>query len=786
MFNRRFVLLGASALLAGCAARAASVAPAPSGGPLASASPSAAWNGNPLSGYASGTAPVTPTEMTGATSNRPMPTAHWFTVPLQSFCDDFVVHVVAKAPNGIASVEFFHENPTSTVVNTTQRSTVVNGTVATTLQYETFAIKLPASAWCNDAIKGGGSNQGASLYAKITAKPVGGITLFPRIIGPLRICPRFPINGLPHDKVILITPDGKDDSGATVVAPSNGQVVNTLAQAENLIGNGGAYASAFNPLVKFMKSGTYDVVNQRDWGSLPQTTYSWWTLTHAPGVVATLHRSTAPSYDRRMTNDTTNGDVTRWNWVTARGLVELRGSGLILDHTNFAGIQTDTSPDRWDNHCKHTLGSGVAPVADAVSAQAGLGVTSKMYNFYWNGGPHPSSFGTANNADMAAGTICTGSSYEYIGANGGSALNNMMLESTFYQTPGTTMGANQRFLVGTYSRGQVTGLLNPGTPNVFIMQCDLAGATYDFSANTNSTRATDDPVLILHDSVNGTTTLKCGFGPSDARHTVAQMVAAINALPHWTASVGPGATVYGWASRWCAPETAASGVDAHTNPVVHVAKQPTHTEYFHIIGFYTVAGAPRIDNILLMNNVLRNPVHWGSATFQTEGTGSSAINRMDNSWLVNNYLEDDHNGDMSAMTGGSFTTVANNTHDVYEAFDPNLQGENATIWSGNISKSCVNALSSTTTTMKGNLTQVGADISNIDASNHAMTSAEKAALFVNQGIGDIRAGGLSIISGHLSISPEPYDLLGNLRDPTGDYPGALSKNSQASAPVWPF
>jgi hypothetical protein len=794
MLNRRFVLLGATALLGGCAARAGGngngsggtttspppvTGSSPTSGPLQTASPGTSWTGDPLSGYTSGAAPVTPTTMVGATTNRPMPMAHWFTVPLQSFCDDFTVHVFAGAPNGIASVEFFHENPTTTIVTAPQHNTVVNGTLPTAIQYNTFAITLPASAWCNDATKGGGTKQGATLYAKITAKPVAGVTISPRIIGPLRICPRFPINGLPNDKVILVTPDGKDNAGATVTAPSNGVVVSTLAAAELLIGNGGTYASAFNPLVKFMKTATYDVVNQRAASTFAKVPTCYWTLTHAPGVVATLSRLTQPSYSWDAA-----GNVNHWHWLMMRGLVEFRGSGLIIDHKNIAQIKNDSGGSNqvggaafWDNHCKHTL-IGVAAVTDPTS-----GLSSPMYNTYWGGGPHPAfgGFAANNNVEFTPGSVNTGATCEWVGGGGGQS--NIVLEAKCRETRGN-MGVSNEFIVGTYSRGQVTAFFNPGTPGLFTIQ-GPTGSTVDFTGDNGTVWPNSTTTLTLHDGA-GSQAIVLGIGPGDANHSVAQLVATIKARSGWTASEGTASSVYGWAARWGQPENGVTGL-AVSSPHTFNASQPVHTEWYHNLGLYTVAGSGRLDNILIMNNVQRRPVRWGSATYQAEGdnVGNPNTFRMDNSYVANNYLEDNLDGDGQVMSGGSFSVVANNTHDIAEYYNNPVQGTDGTVWVGNISASMSGAAGATTTILKGNLAQAAAGMHAIDASNTDMSSGNIAGLYVNQALGDVRPGGSSIIAAHLFVSPEPYDLLGNLRDPTGDYPGAVSKN-QTIAPVWPF
>ncbi len=744
---------------------------------IATVTPGAGWNGFTNTGYAGNVPPVTPTDPSTWTTLHPMPNAHFFTVPAQAFSGDFIVDVIAKAPNGIASVEFYAESGSTTVVTSVNHGTIINGKTATAGSYDKFSIKLPASTWCVSTLgETTGATSGAAIYAKVTANAVGGVTMEPRIIGPLRIVPRLATLGQAHDKIVWISSNGKDNNGVTLVPPANCTVVNTIAQAELLISTG-AYSTAYNPLVMFKKDGTYAPVSQRGWGSQAIFPNAYWTLTHDVGVSVTIGVASAPSYDHGANGAT---DYNHWYWLMMRGLVEFRDTsgnytGLIFDHTNFAGFGTDTSPGYWDNHVRHTL-LGVSPVSDP----SGSGLSSPSYNLYWCNGPNPG-FSTSppNLYAYDPGFVGIGTAYEYVCANAGGGNNtNLNLENT-YLFPRSGVGVNQQIVVGSYMKNSVTSMFDPGTAGLFTIQ-GPAGSTVDF---TGSISLGQTATLTLHDG-SGSLAIACGNGPSSSNFTVAQLCTTVQARTGWTCTAGSAATVSGWSARWGLPENGATGIPT-TSSVIFDARQPVHTEWYHIVGYYQVGSIRRVDNFISMNNVTNRPSRWGSALYQAENTGTANVDRFDNAYIVNNIgVTTTPAADAVALILGSCNQYANNYANDQQDWPTGLGGENATQVTGSILVTLQGSTGSTTTVLKNNLTNL-TGVHALDPSNVDMTGGQITALFVSESTLDLRSGGLSIIPSHQVISPEPYDIFGVLRDPTGDYPGPLSKNSQGSAHVWP-
>src|SRR5450432_3238781 len=108
MISRRNLLTGLSLLplaggIAGCAARASSLAAAPPQAPAAPipvVGPGVRWNGTPLSG---GTPPSDPVRTTAK------PAAHWLQPPGQRLWRDMTIGVDADALGGVAYVDFWVE-----------------------------------------------------------------------------------------------------------------------------------------------------------------------------------------------------------------------------------------------------------------------------------------------------------------------------------------------------------------------------------------------------------------------------------------------------------------------------------------------------------------------------------------------------------------------------------------------------------------------------------------------------------------------------------------------------
>jgi hypothetical protein len=292
--------LGRGAAVRGNAGVPIAVAPAPSPSPSPSPTPtpsSSIPDVGPGVGWTGAADSVGPTF-----SDPPRTTAKPGFNPLMDGgfrcfdSNDLIIGVQGYAGGGLGSVQCEIEGNVYTVPFNSYTFTDVNGVSRTVWGY--FA-RLKYSAWSAD----GDAN------VRWKATPTDG-TQQARVIGPYRYTRRATLN----------------DFSVTVAASAtaNGTTVfNTLAAARNYLRT----QSANNPLITITETGTYY------WGSATSEYTGgkgYLTITHAPGVIATLRVTSTPALPfvigTANTPDTSGLFYLDWNGV------ELKGAGIKVDH----------------------------------------------------------------------------------------------------------------------------------------------------------------------------------------------------------------------------------------------------------------------------------------------------------------------------------------------------------------------------------------------------------------------------------------------------------------------
>jgi hypothetical protein len=508
----RFTMLGAVALLIfACAVRPVdggsgggsppAAPPEPGGSAEApvwpTLAPGAAYTGVPCSGYG-GTCvnndkPIQTCsgyggscQSGGAPSARlqAQPALHWIVPSDQRLVSDKLICVDADAKGGIANVKFYGEGGTAVVTQPGFiRDTDVNGRQRTRWGY---CVRLDAAAWKAKTTTGS-----ARLYAEATANDT---RMAKRLIG-----------------TALIDVDGQGRSYDTEQYAGNYPMVVYPRTVENdwsktVCGAGCDYATiksaidaavaadAEAPKITLNATGFYEVESR---GASHSGGKGFLTITHAPGVTATLGR--AAPYSGSPTNV---GNV--WTWRVGWEGVEFRGSGIVIDARNFTSMTFD----------------GKSPWFNGIRFTNSIGSVSSAY---WNGNPAPE-FSTSRSA------YWDDSYLEYVS---GPLINaRYVINTQFKETAGMVIYGTH-YTYNNYFRYYSNQALRGYTP---VLRIAYGGAGSGSVAST----ATNEAAGTLSLKVNGSTvaSLPLGKFSSDTNPTISALAAAINSYGNgWTATV---------------------------------------------------------------------------------------------------------------------------------------------------------------------------------------------------------------------------------------------------------
>ena len=302
------------------------VAPGP--GPL--------WNGVSGSGYG-GTPPVDAPRVTAK------PILRFITPIHQRISTKLTIGVDGGALGDVAHVEFWAENPSSTVNanRIVYRDTDANG--ATRFRQGWFADIVAATFLAQ--VPGGGD---IDVYCRAT--PNDG-TMQPRTLGPWT----FHIAATQNDTSVTL---GQVGSGSDYL------FLQVALDALN--------GSAQNPLISVISNGNYEL--QSSAATAYKTGKGYANIVAAPGINATFRVSSFPG-----------SATSNYNIDPRYDRLHFVGSGITIDQTNFVFLSCSTQTNvvggnHWLDGCNYV-----------VQGVDGLGLTSPYCN-YWNGGERPFGF----------------------------------------------------------------------------------------------------------------------------------------------------------------------------------------------------------------------------------------------------------------------------------------------------------------------------------------------------------------------------------------------------------
>lgn len=730
---------------------------------IQTASPGASWNGNKLSGTG-GSAPITPRTITRAASANARPIAKFWTIGHQAFGSDFPIDVFARCPGGVASVKYYVEGHTYTVIaSALNLITKANG--ATKIR-DSYRVMIDHAACMAQASTGTGLN----VYAEVT--PVDP-TMDKQLIGPLTLYPR------------------SSDYDVTVSVPGTGANTglnqNTILGAMNYLN--GLGAASTRPRILLTSSATYDLTD-----AVPNYfAVGWCTIQVDVGITATVGVPTAPNFD---TNADTRAWVPGWSKIEFKG--NAGGAALSVDFKNFnvfdikfRGIQKGDGtyePALWFN--------GVRMTNTCASVNGG-----PQNNSYWNLGPPPAwvvsdeNFGTF----PAIGTDCI---LEYIqGFNASPVYNDTIICDGVSIRNGLfdVFGNNNYGIAHCYDINSNCDFYSNGL-DCFAITYTGASATATVQKTGNGGQSGS---LILADTVNGTTTIPISKTPtvtSPTCYTITQIVAQINATPGWHATVN-GAVDY---DRWRAgfmvtknpgfvvdawgPTNAKSGLEIWTRPDIH-------TEWTHFFG--NIGGTTFYDNVMTYSNLSRR-ASWGTSSLHNESGILDA-------WIANNGWEGDNiPATPSGHTYAGNITYINNFSDVqntawldWKGALPFVKGDSHNLSECNILHAVTLADPTTSGSPALSNSYVvppsrtiydvrdgsGPALSAVGTGNVGITDAQYNAMFLDKIGGNFLPALGSVLLANLVASQEPWDAYYTARSAT-DLPGPLSKNLSA-IPAYP-
>lgn len=613
-----------------------------------------------------------------------------------------------QGPVSVKQVDFWVEGAVQTVSTPKFLTWVENGISKTAWGY---FIKLRQS----DFSAGGYSGTEARIFA--TAIP-NDPTMQNRVIGydlvnagsydgnyPMSVFPRASAN----DKSYTVNAANND------VSPNFTTIKKALTQA--------ASDSAEFPLVTFTATANYELENLANHA----VGHGFCTLAHSGGVVATLQRAA----------DYTPDNPSTWPWTPGWEALEFRGSGIVFQQRNWTQILN--SRPCWFNNCKFT---------NSIAARD---------TNYWNntsqgyvGGSGPSWVDNAY-SEFVSGMYL--GAYYVIGAQakatGGSVFSGVHLtQNTFvndfsndyFQSPGDRIS-----ITYTATGGHTT-------------------ATVSRAGGSNNTAA--GQVMLL--KVDGSTvaTIHLGLYSNDTNPTVTDVVAAINAVSGWSASVlnpgGPGGI-------WPAVTIGGGGGDwSFTGNAFGVAYTARASADPHGEWWQGYTGSFTRENVILRNDVVLNngsmPFINNDANVQYDtiikgqvwlGTGNSPFyvgGQFNNHYVIQNvttnvewarreYVNGDPNG--SPDPGDQvYTSISNNIIGIIAVFGYNGVGTYSP-YSPAMTKNFY---------AFGNSTMNGPS----DTANVNYTGSTFASLFVNSAIVDLRPVGAGLLLANQFAPPNPF------------------------------
>jgi hypothetical protein len=722
--GRRTFMLMASSALVGCAARATSapVAGAADGAPTA-IGPSDAWDGSPGSGYAS--KPTDPVRTTAKPAIRMVQA--WG----QRFAGPLVIGVDSEAVGGVDHVTAYVEGNSVILKEAWLTDRDVNNKPRTRIGYWISLSLTPAQLAAHPTGK-------IDVYFKATAKDP---TMQERVIGPYRFYPRT-----------------TEFSGTYNIAASGaGGAYTTLKTAFQAAISAKEEAPRFH----FTETAFYEMEDSQIFN-----TYTggrgFWVIDAAPGITATLGRSTFPY----GINQGAAGSY----WGPGVPGLEFRGSGIVLDYKNIMYIDSPTGA-YFDGLERYPRGNG-------CTFDSSLGTIS---TYYWNGTNRPVA------ALFSTQTFLEDCVIKHIGSPlGGTwvASNNRVLDTLGEIAPNCAYAAYN--------------YINGWNPWAFFSPTDCLTISYSgagvgrmwVNGGTGNNAS-------MHFSVDGVEITTGGFPipmsyfTRGTNHNISEVVAMINAHGG------------GWASTALVPDGPNAailqgvkinpGADGVSNPTpVGNAASPSiarvsydfHQDFWHSInqtghgtdqgtiirsntiigeGYFNgtppafIRGDTGVKDIMILENCV---AHANSFGF---GGASSHVYTRGNSW------------------GEGWTPGQEDaTYSLFEANVGNIYWQTGSILSPVYKDNYLlsETASGATTALSGALHSGNVIVA---ASGYGDVRAKLQAVFTNADAGDFRpTGGLLI---HLKARSRKKDAFGTVFSAT-DARGAISVNTPRQA--WPF
>lgn len=288
---------------------------------------------------------------------------------------------------------------------------------------------------------------------------------------------------------LTLYPEATASDFVKTIAPSGADFTSIKAAL-----NAARLAGARAPLFTITRSGFYNF-ESGDWPTYVGRGYC--VITHAPGVIATIGKSEFP------------GGLTSSAWhIDPRfdGL-EFRGSGIVIDHRNFH-IMIATTVGHRLNGCKVTSSEGTP------------------YTYYWNKGYKPQGLFNPTPACTVEDSVIEFGNAQVMNL---ALCRNNKLHQTVERLWNGTMEA-----FDNYSDGTDTSFFRVEVP---ALSLSYNGASPNATIEKTGNNDASDASLVLRENGAIMSRFPLGRHPNDPYYQLSDLVAAINAVPGWSATL---------------------------------------------------------------------------------------------------------------------------------------------------------------------------------------------------------------------------------------------------------